>query len=188
MFSLGQSPNCSEPQALIPENWVESCRPQLLAYGMSKLPFDVAEDLTQDTLLTAMQRLDTFCGQGKFEHWLWAILRRKMLDYWRRQKRSHTSCSDHLEFLLSAETTSISRSSFEDPYELLELAELGRVIEQALDELPKNQNSVMRLSRDSHLPATEIARELFLSVPNVWVSLHRARKHLKERDDQYVTS
>lgn len=185
---LKQSVDFTEPQESIPENWVESCRPRILAYGRSKLPLDVAEDLTQDTLLTAMQKLDTFRGSGKFEHWLLAILRRKMLDYWRDKKRSHANCGGYLEILLATKAAAKKRQKLEEPHKLLELAELGRVIEKALDELPKNQNRVIRLSRDSDLSANEIATKLNLSVQNVWVSLHRARKYVKDCVDQYVMS
>lgn len=185
---IEQAPGPNESQQLIPDNWVESCRPRLLAYGRSKLPFDVAEDLTQDTLMTAMQKLDTFRGHGKFEHWLLAVLRRKMLDYWRSKKRSHVNGGDQMEILLATNENSSIRYTFEEPSKLLECAELGRVIEQALNELPKNQVRVMRLSREADLSASEIALQLDLSLQNVWVSLHRARKHLKCRVEQYVMS
>jgi RNA polymerase sigma-70 factor (ECF subfamily) len=183
-----QSTGRSKLREPIPDNWVESCRPRMLAYGRSKVPLEVAEDLTQDTLLTAMQKLSTFRGCGKFEHWLLAIFRRKMLDYWRDKKRSHTNCDGYLEILSVTKATSRKSEHAGEPHKLLELAELGSVIEQALAQLPKNQKQVICLSRDSDLSANEIAKLLNLSVPNVWVSLHRARKRLRERVDQYAMS
>lgn len=183
-----QSTDDRETRESIPDNWVESCRPRLLAYAKSRLSHDVAEDLTQETLMTAMQKLETFRGHGKFENWLLAVLRRKILNYWRRQKRSKPISSDKLEILLATKTTFGNRHTSEEPCRLYELEELGDVIEQALNELPENQTRVMRLSRDSDMSSKEIALLLDLSLQNVWVSLHRARKHLKCRVDQYVMS
>ncbi len=183
-----ESHESSKPRESIPENWIESCRPQLLAYGKSKLPFEVAEDLTQDTLLTAMLKLDSFRGCGKFEHWLLAIFRRKMLDYWKAQKRSHLPSSDLLEIFLATNATATRQRSLEEPCKLLEFAELGTVVEQALCELPKLQTRVMHLSRETDLSSNEIAQRLNVSVQNVWISLHRARKHVQKRVDKYAMS
>ena len=46
-----------------------------------------AEDIAQETLLTAFQKLDTFRGEARFQTWLFGIATRKALDVLRNRKR-----------------------------------------------------------------------------------------------------
>lgn len=47
----------------------------------------LAEDLTQETMLRCMEKIGSFNGQSKFSSWLITIATRKHIDYVRRRKR-----------------------------------------------------------------------------------------------------
>jgi len=49
---------------------------------------DLVEDLVQDVLLVALQKLDTFAGHSSVTAWLILIARHKVEDYYRSQLRA----------------------------------------------------------------------------------------------------
>jgi len=67
---------------------LEKLRPRLLAFARLQLRFDdQAEDAVQEALLGALNKLDSFDGRSQFETWVFGILRFKILDIFRNQKR-----------------------------------------------------------------------------------------------------
>lgn len=53
---------------------------------------NLAEDLTQETMIRAIERIGQFQGRARFSTWLFSIATRQYLDWLRRQKRQR-----HLE-------------------------------------------------------------------------------------------
>lgn len=53
----------------------------------------VAEDLVQDCLSAAWQRIDTFDGRSSLSTWLIGIMKFKVIDYFRKSKRTPTDQS-----------------------------------------------------------------------------------------------
>ena len=47
----------------------------------------LAEDLTQETMIRAIERIGQFQGRSRFSTWLFSIATRQYLDWLRRQKR-----------------------------------------------------------------------------------------------------
>ncbi len=68
---------------------------------------DDAEDLAQETLLTAQQKLTTFRGDAAFRTWLFSVGTRKALDALRKRKRWPVEAQQEGErrFLASGEAT-----------------------------------------------------------------------------------
>ncbi|MFO7273242.1 MAG: RNA polymerase sigma factor SigY [Bacillota bacterium] len=48
---------------------------------------DLAEDLTQETMIRAIERIGQFQGRSQFSTWLMSIATRQYLDWLRREKR-----------------------------------------------------------------------------------------------------
>jgi RNA polymerase sigma-70 factor (ECF subfamily) len=133
-----------------------------------------AEEIWQDTFVTAIQRLPSYRGQSRLLSWLCGIARHKVMDHWRRRKGTGGPA-------LSA--------SAED---LLELADGGplpddllirsairvRVIE-ALAELPDDYRSAL-LARyaDGH-SVEDVARLLGRSTKAAESVLSRAKAALR---------
>ena len=174
---------CDDGSRVIPQDWVEQFRPRLLAYARNRVASDLAEDLVQDTLLRALTQLEKFRGEGKFESWIFTILRRVMCDHWRNAIRKQNRFSqvkpglgDGRPLLNKVECLVASNWGC-----LLELKELSELVDDAIEELPAGQRSVLRLHRDGAGTASQIADRLNISVQNVWVSLHRARRYVASR-------
>ena len=73
---------------------------------------------------------------------------------------------------VAAETQSPSRR--------MELDELRANLEQALGKLPPRIAQVFQLYAIEEMPNAEVCARLNISESNLWVMLHRARKHLRE--------
>ncbi|MGA4495541.1 sigma factor [Vreelandella venusta] len=63
-------------------------RPRLLAFARLQLRESAAaEDAVQETLLTAFEKTNSFAGHSEFETWVFGILKFKILDQLRQQKK-----------------------------------------------------------------------------------------------------
>ncbi|MFN2409773.1 MAG: sigma-70 family RNA polymerase sigma factor, partial [Halomonas sp.] len=66
-------------------------RPRLIAFARLQLrDASLAEDAVQDAMLTAFEKHASFEGRSEFETWVFGILKFKILDQLRRQRRQGT--------------------------------------------------------------------------------------------------
>ena len=82
-----------ETQALnSTENLVENHGDYLFQFAISKLKNrDISLDMVQDTLHTTLEKIDQFEGRSSLRTWMTTILNRKIIDHWRKDKRSNGS-------------------------------------------------------------------------------------------------
>ena len=74
-----------------PENWLDDYGDLLYRYAFSRVRNkEDAEDLVQETLLAGMIAYEKFSGQSKISTWLVGILKHKILDVFRKNKREIT--------------------------------------------------------------------------------------------------
>jgi len=70
------------------ENALAQLRPQLLRFAMLRLGNrDLAEDAVQETLLAAIEGIDSYAGDSSLAAWLYGILRHKIVDCMRSAGR-----------------------------------------------------------------------------------------------------
>ena len=68
----------------------------LYNFAMTKLSDkDLALDLIQDTFVAAFQGVDTFEGRSAPKTWLTSILKRKIIDHWRKETSRKTDVASH---------------------------------------------------------------------------------------------
>lgn len=137
-----------------------------------------AEDVTQDVLLTVIQKLPTFRGEASFSTWLHRITVNAALAY--RQKRarrtSHQITMDPIEELIESGQHKLPiRKWAQTPEKLLVDRETQEVIERAIASLPEVYRDVYILADIEGLPNAEIAEMLGLNLPGTKSRLHRAR-------------
>lgn len=126
-----------------------------------------AEDLTQQTFLTAHEKLHQLREADSAKGWLLAILRHHFFRNRSRTSRHTTS----LEAI--PEPTSLS----EDPHAALESEEL----QAALNELPDEFRFPLVLFYFHELSYQEIATELSVPLGTVMSRLSRGKQHLRRR-------
>ncbi len=132
----------------------------------------IADDLTQETFLRVEKKLETLEDPLKVRSWIYRIAYNLCQDYFRADSRfrDKSSLDDHHAALM------ISPSVVKD----LEKKEMGSCVHQQMRLLPESQKAVIELYDIMGLAQKEIAEVLGISVENVKVRLHRARKNLKE--------
>lgn len=151
-----------------------------------------AEDVTQETFLTALEHLGELRDEERFGAWLMQIATRHAFRVLERRKRAPTVPLE----MGSRETSegenggTIPHPEFiadwkETPEALLMRAETRQRIEQALSELPQKYRMVFLLRDIEGLSVKETAEALGISEANVKVRLLRARLQLREKLTRY---
>ncbi len=158
----------------------------LFSYAMLKLKDKaLAEDMVQDTLVSAIAASDGFTAQASVRTWLTTILRNKMTDHWRKQGRE-VNVGDLMsgnpdgessvdDFFDQAGSWLEMPNAFPNPDAAMESKQFWRVFEQCLSRLKPHQAEVF-LAREVHeMSNEEVCENFALSESNAWVILHRAR-------------
>jgi RNA polymerase sigma-70 factor (ECF subfamily) len=137
----------------------------------------IAEDVTQETFITAHQSLRTFRG-GSFKSWLMRVATNRCYDELRRRKRRPQTSLD--EIMDENESFAFLRSPNEGPEAHRQRVELALVIERCLKALPEDQRVVTVLGDVEGYDYQEIASITRVSLGTVKSRLSRARAKLRE--------
>ena len=130
------------------------------------------EDVMQQAYVSAYLHLDQFRGEASFSTWLIRIAVHEALARIRRGGRfADDDTGDFMEKLPSNDR---------NPEQRVADREIGRLLEEAIDQLPPEYRTVFVLREIEHLATAETAECLGLSVEAVKVRLHRARRKLRE--------
>jgi RNA polymerase sigma-70 factor (ECF subfamily) len=151
-----------------------------------------AEDVTQETFLTALEHLDELRDEERFGAWLVQIATRHAFRVLEQRQRAPTISLETMTSEMADEDDGepIPHPEFiadwrENPEELLMRAETRQLIEQALNELPEKYRLVFLLRDVEGLSVKETAEALGISEANVKVRLLRARLQLREKLTRY---
>ena len=143
-----------------------------------------AEDVLQDTFLSAYKGLKNFKEKAAFSTWLYRLATNAALMKLRKKKGDKSIPLDEqmAEFVPNPEIRDWSAA----PDSILEGKELKEIMEQAIQSLPDMYRAVFLLKDVERLKNDEIASILNISVPAVKSRLHRARLHLRKLIGQYL--
>lgn len=140
----------------------------------------VAEDILKATLVTAMEKLDSFRWQGRsIYHWLRRIAVNKVVDHHRRSQRTR-----RLGEALAAEPEAdVLPSRHEGPEEALLAEEERRInrrrLERALEAVNPRYRRAVELRLVQELSREECARRMEVTVGTFDVVLYRALRALR---------
>jgi RNA polymerase sigma-70 factor (TIGR02943 family) len=171
---------------LDPDRWNLDHREALLRFGLQRISdYGTAEDLVQETLLSAWNARRQFRGECSERTWLTGILRNKIVDHYRRSARRPAILATDLESEARTEGgTWIERQADErrspGPVAALERREFMRDLESALALLPGRMAEAFRLREIEGLGTDEIVERLGITRSNLWVLVHRAKQSLAE--------
>ncbi|MCX5913014.1 MAG: sigma-70 family RNA polymerase sigma factor [Deltaproteobacteria bacterium] len=130
----------------------------------------VADDLTQETFIKIQGNLDTLRDRSKISSWVFQIAYYLCQDHFRGLKNSSTHEEIH-EGLVNIQETPVQKK--------MEQEEMSQCVQDQLNLLPEAMRSILILADIMDFTHQEIADILGLSVENVKVRVHRARKKLK---------
>ena len=144
-----------------------------------------AEDVTQQTFLSALEHLGGFRGDASFATWLLRIATHAALKVIRKQKgldtislEEATEETDGYDTIPHPEYIADWRHS---PEQLVQQFEVQRLLDEALAKLDEKHRLVFLLRDVEGLSVRETAETLGLSEANTKVRLLRARLQLREQ-------
>ena len=130
-----------------------------------------AADLAQEVFIKVRGNLNRLRTESKLKAWIFQIARNLCFDYLRSRK-SHNErqgASDDLKAYID-----------QDTLKRLEQNQMSQCVQEKIHLLPDKMSTVLILSETMGLSNREIADTLKISIGNVKVRLHRARKALRE--------
>ena len=133
-----------------------------------------ADDVSQDALLRAYHRLDSYRGEGSFRAWLLRIVHNTALNQLERRVPEPIGGSDEIE------QTVVSPDGSREPVSRLERRERAERLELKLRDLRPEHRSVLVLRDLEGMPYDEIAAITDSPLGSVKGRLHRARNELIE--------
>ncbi|MCC5023177.1 MAG: sigma-70 family RNA polymerase sigma factor [Candidatus Synoicihabitans palmerolidicus] len=156
-------------------HWVEDAvrahQTPLLRYATRLVGGDAerARDVVQDTFVRLLDQLQAKVN-GHVVQWLYTVCRNRAHDVMRKEGR--------VRFFAEGEVEAV-RAADPRPGRTLEAGELREAVLAMVEQLPANQQEVIRLKFQSGFSYKEISRITALSVTNVGIFIHTAVKRLR---------
>jgi RNA polymerase sigma-70 factor (TIGR02943 family) len=179
------------PKALL-ENWVYKFSDELYSWAFYKTSSkETAEDLVQETFLSAFHKIDTFQGKSQPKTWLFSILNNKVIDYYRKNlkttkqtfnltENSGLALSEGLFNTYGCWKSNDVKTIWDQEEELLDNPEFNIVMQECMDDLPQKWKLAIASKYLSDKDTTKICQELEITPSNYWQIVHRSKLLLRK--------
>jgi RNA polymerase sigma-70 factor, ECF subfamily len=141
-----------------------------------------AEDATQQTFLTALNRIGTLRDPNLLESWIYRIARNEVYQKYRRKQLSSLDDEDSKSVAESTEDRQVGGH----PEKVLLNEELGEALQSTLDSLPLKLREVFLLAVVDEMSYQDISDIVGRSLLSVKTDIYRARLISKERLSRYI--
>ncbi len=176
-------------QRLDPESWVDQHGDYLYRFAMRRLnDSDRAEELVQETFLHALRGRSGFRGTSTVRTWLTSVLKRKILDEYRKRHRSPAlipldgsviqPCFES-EFTGPGFWRTTPKPWRGDPTARLDAWEFREVLDSCLATLSPSLSQVFLKRERDGLDTPTICQEHGITPNTLWMRLYRARLQLR---------
>jgi len=146
---------------------------------------DIAEELVQETFLSAIRSQTRFKGLSSEKTWLVGILKHKVMDYYRKLKAASQLCPA-TDNAINNDNLFASKDGWQkvahwssNPTAVYDNREFFDHVYQGLSRLPQRTADVFVYREIDGLSTTEICKRLGISRSNCWTMLYRARLRLR---------
>lgn len=172
-----------------PQQWLAKYGDQLYQYTLPRVNDSaIAEDLVQETFLSALKGLPGFKGEASEKNWLFTILKNKIIDYYRKKSKER-------EVIATPDLKGADDDWFNDegswaenrmPKDWqvadnpVERKEIQKIVNWCKDHLKALQQDVFTLKYMEDMESVEICKVLNISSSNYWVLIHRARLQMRD--------
>ncbi len=171
---------------LKPDLWVDNYANYLFNYAIVRVNNEViAKDLVQETFLAGLKSAKNFEGKSTERTWLVSILKRKVIDYYRKINSKKGQAEVRMSFFDQGDNEGswieerVPQSWGQDAESDIENRELKIQLERCIDSLPDKYAMVFRMKTIREFETAEICKELQITPSNLWVMIHRARTQLR---------
>jgi RNA polymerase sigma-70 factor (ECF subfamily) len=132
---------------------------------------DDADDATQETFIQLLKSIESFEERSKFSTWLYTIAHRKGIECLRKRSK--------IQQLFTRNETKQLDASAAAPDSNLSEAEIRKLLEEAVQQLPTRQREVFLLRHFEGLRFRQIATITGVSDGALKASYHHARKKIE---------
>lgn len=173
---------------LSPESWLVAHGDYLFSYALLKVSHkETAEDIVQETFVSAIKAKDTFKGDSSEKTWLVAILKNKIIDYYRKKDvlRYTTGYIAETEDDFSKHFFEKSNGHWlkdvapklwtESADAALNRAEFDKVVQSCIQKMPTKLIPVFIAKFLDEEDSDTICKVHNISSSNYWVIIHRAK-------------
>ena len=144
----------------------------LLALKLLKKP-EEAKEMAQDTFVKAFQKLDSYEGKSKFSTWLYRITYNACISELRKRRIEFKSIEDR-------QISEQDEQQMHDYYRETKKEDQEKYLNLALERLPEDDQVLVTLYYYENQSMDEISMITGLTVSNIKVKIHRARKKMYE--------
>lgn len=176
-----------EEITLNPDKWIDNYADYLFNYAVVRVNnSDVAKDLVQDAFFAALKSAKNFQGKSTERTWLVSILKRKVIDYYRKINSKKGKAEVRMNFYDDGENEGswleerVPQSWNNETEKDIENLELKNQLDTCIDNLPEKYALVFRMKTIQEFETEEICKELDITASNLWVIIHRARTQLRK--------
>ncbi|HKK11907.1 MAG TPA: sigma-70 family RNA polymerase sigma factor [Flavobacteriaceae bacterium] len=171
---------------LDPNKWIDLYSDYLFNYTISRVnDREMAKDLVQETFLAGLKSMKNFKGEASERTWLVSILKRKIIDYYRKINSNKGKAEVKMTYKSDENEGDWLEERVADPFDRnaedkIENVELEDAIYNCLGKLPEKQATVFKMKTILGYETEVICNELNITPSNLWVIIHRARVAMAE--------
>jgi len=141
-----------------------------LALKLMRKP-EEAEEMAQDTFIKAFQKIDTYEGKSKFSTWLYSITYNACISELRKRRVEFSSIDDR-------QISDQDEMKMHDYYRETKKEDQEKYLNLAMGKLPEDDQVLVTLYYYENQSMDEISQITGLTVSNIKVKIHRARKRM----------
>lgn len=171
---------------LDPKTWIDKYSDYLFNYAIVRVnSHDLAKDLVQETFLAGLKSAKNFEGKASERTWLTAILKRKIIDFYRKINSKKGQAEVRMNFYQDGDSEGdwieerVPQTWENEAEKQIESVELQNQIDDCIDYLPEKYAMVFRMKTIQEFDTEQICKELDITPSNLWVMIHRARTQLR---------
>ncbi len=171
---------------LDPNKWIVLYADYLFNYAITRVDDqDLAKDLVQETFFSGIKGKDNFRGQAAERTWLVSILKRKIIDHYRKINSVKGQKEVRMNFYEEGKNRGswieerVPQNWGNDAEKEIENSELKDALDACINNLPEKYRMVFLLKTVQKYETDEICNELGITASNLWVIIHRARIQLR---------
>ncbi len=169
-------------------NWVDLYGDALYAYVMARVSNSAqAEDIVQETFLSAWRARNTYNGKASEKTWLYTICKNKIIDYYRKastNKEVLAKEDETEEYFFGDDGRHWDDDKKPQAWGIdysksVESKEFYSILKKCKTKLKEIQQSVFTMKYLDDSDTDEICETLGITVQNYWVLIHRAKIQLR---------
>ncbi len=172
---------------LSPNLWIDNYADYLFNYAVARVKdSDLAKDLVQETFFAGLKSAKNFQGKATERTWLVSILKRKIIDYYRKINSKKGKAEVRMTFYEDGENEGnwleerVPQNWENESEKIIENEELKNQLDYCIHNLPEKYAMVFRMKTIQEFETEEICKELDITPSNLWVIIHRARTQLRK--------